>query len=289
MHILTVCTRRTAGLDLWEDTAISQGFSPKILGLGDSRALGHESKHFGLKFVVLAQYLETLDKNDMCIVTDGFDVIFHNAQSLSAHLDHMPVEMLLFAAEAFENPDTGNPYPTRHLRLPFLNSGVYAGRAGTILKVLQPALANKNVLELDDQRYFTDYLFNNPGSIALDHECKLFVCMAGLEKQRDYEIKEGKLVVFGSSFPSVIHFQGFYKDTRLVKDLFPDNVRIHQLATSIHRFPTACKREVGDFLVSIGKLLPIPPKYAAHSSLILLFFVILLVLKLFFELGRRLL
>ena len=265
VHILTVCTRRTAGLDLWEDTAVSQGFTPKVLGLGDHRALGHESKHFGLKFVLLAQHLAKLEKNEMCIVTDGFDVLFHNAQSLGAHLEHMPQEMLLFAAEAYENPDTGNPYPTRHLRLPFLNSGVYAGRAGAILKVLEPALANPKVLELDDQRYYTKYLFENPGIIALDHECKLFVCMAGLEKQRDYEVKDGKLVVFGSSFPSVIHFQGFYKDTRLVKELYPENPRVILLAESIHRFPSACKREAGDLLVAVGKHLPVPPEYAVHA------------------------
>jgi hypothetical protein len=278
MHILTVCTRRTAGLDLWEDTAISQGFTPKILGLGDSRSLSHESKHFGLKFLLLAKHLETLDMNDMCLVTDGFDVIFHNAQSLSAHLDHMPPELLLFAAEAYENPDTGNPYPTRHLRMPFLNSGVYAGRAGAILKVLQPALTNPDILALDDQRYFTKYLFDNPGSIALDHECKLFVCMAGLEKQRDYEVKEGKLVVFGSSFPCVIHFQGFYKDTRIVKELFPHDSRVMLLADSIHRFPSACKREVGDLLVKTGSLLPVPPKYALHSALTLFIGAVLLAL-----------
>jgi hypothetical protein len=281
MHILTVCTRRTAGLDLWEDTAYSQGFTPKILGLGDLRALGHDSTHFGLKFLLLSQHLETLDKNDMCIVTDGFDVIFHNAQGLSAHLEHLPIEMLLFAAEAYENPDTGNPYPTRHLRLPFLNSGVYAGRAGTILKVLQPALANKNVLELDDQRYFTNYLFENPGSIALDHECKLFVCMAGLERQRDYDVKEGKLVLFGSSFPKVIHFQGFYKDTSVIRELFPGNARISLLANSIHRFPSACKREVGDYIASLGKHLPVPHKYAVHSVLFVCVCLLVLILQLF--------
>jgi hypothetical protein len=60
LKVITVCTKQTAGLDLWEKTLRKQHFIPTILGLGDSRSLGHESKEFGLKFVLLAQHLRTL-------------------------------------------------------------------------------------------------------------------------------------------------------------------------------------------------------------------------------------
>jgi hypothetical protein len=181
--------------------------------------------------------------------------------------------MLAFAGDVFENPDQGGPYKTRHLRIPYLNSGVYAGRAGAILDVLDAALNQKDPFDLDDQRYFTQYMFSNPQRIFIDHECKIFVCMAGLES-RDYSVNEGKLIVFGSSQPSVIHFQGYYKDTSIVKDLYPGNIRIQALARHLHRFPGACSREIGDYakrtVLRIGSNLPVPPKYSVHAAILVL-------------------
>jgi hypothetical protein len=280
MHLLTVCNKRTLGLDLWEDTARLQGLVPKVLGIGDKRDLGHESKRFGLKFVLLAQHLRTLDASELCLVTDGYDVVFHNCSNLQAVLEHLPPHMLAFAGDVFENPDKGGPYTTRHLRVPYLNSGVYAGRAGTILEVLDAALRQKDPFDLDDQRYFTQYMFANPQRIFIDHECKVFVCMAGLES-RDYAVKEGKLVVFGSSYPSVIHFQGYYKDTSILKDLYPADKRVQALAKHLHRFPGACSREIGDYakrvVTRIGSNLPVPPKYSIHAAILVLVLTLLLI------------
>jgi hypothetical protein len=281
MHLITVCNRRTLGLDLWEETAKLQGFIPTILGLGDKRDLGHESKRFGLKFVLLAQHLRTLDASDLCLVTDGYDVIFHNCISLHSILEQIPTHMLAFAGDVYENPDQGGPYKTRHLRIPYLNSGVYAGRAGTILDVLDAALHQADPFDLDDQRYFTQYMFANPQRIIVDHECKVFVCMAGLEA-RDYSVKDGKLVVFGTSTPSVIHFQGYYKDTTIVKELYPDNKRVQALAKHLHRFPGQCMRELGDtakVLVNrVSSNLPVPKEYAIQTSIAIILLCLLLVL-----------
>ena len=279
MHLITVCNKRTLGLDLWEDTARAQGYAPTVLGIGDTRQLGHESVQFGLKFVLLAAHLQTLDPNALCLVTDGFDVVFHHCAELTSTLEQIS-EQLVFAGDVYENPDQGGAYVTKHLRVPYLNSGVYAGRARTILKVLEPALALPNPLDLDDQRYFTQYMFAHPGTIHIDHMCKVFVCMAGLEK-RDYEIQEGRLVVFGQSRPSVIHFQGYYKDTSLVKLLYPDNPRIIALAQSLYRNPSACQRELGDAVKALGVQLPVPSQYAVRAGAVSIFIVLLLTLALF--------
>jgi len=278
MHLITVCNKRTLGLDLWEETARAQGLIPTILGLGDNRNIGHESLQFGLKFILLAAHLRTLDPSALCLVTDGFDVVFHHCAELKSTLEQI-TEQIVFAGDVYENPDQGGPYVTKHLRIPYLNSGVYAGRAKTILNVLEPALSLPNPLDLDDQRYFVQYMFAHPGVIHIDHTCKVFVCMAGLEK-RDYDVQEGRLIVFGQSRPSVIHFQGYYKDTSIVKLLYPNDLRIIALAKSVYRNPGACQRELGDAIKALGTALPVPKTHAvslgAGVVIIVLFLTILL-------------
>lgn len=272
LKVITVCNKRTAGLDLWEKTLRAQHFIPTILGLGNERAIGHESKEFGLKFILLAQHLQTLHPDQLCLVTDGFDVIFHNASQLHKNLQALPKDKLLFAADVYENPDQGYPYKTKHLRVPYLNSGVYAGTAQMILSVLEPALRMSNPYSIDDQRYFVQYMFKNPYSILIDHGCQLFVCMAGLERNRDYEIKHGILHVFDQATPSVIHFQGFYKDTSWVKEIYEDK-EVRDLAIVLHKNPSACQRQLNDSLLHYGTLF-LPRKYAVHGSILVILLVV---------------
>lgn len=276
LAVITVCNKRTPGLDLWEKTLRAQNFTPTILGLGNSRALGHQNGEFGLKFVLLAEHLRTLAPEQLCLVTDGFDVIFHNTKNLVENLRSLPKEKLLFAADVYENPDQGYPYKTKHLRIPYLNSGIYAGTAETILKVLTPALLLPNPYAVDDQRYFVQYMFKNPHEILIDHGCQLFVCMAGLERKRDFEIKNSVLHVFDQATPSVIHFQGFYKDTSWIKEIYLD-VKIQALAQKLYRNPNACQRQLGDSLVFIGSSLA-PKQYAIYVSTVFLVLVLLFLL-----------
>ena len=270
MHLITVCNKRCAGLDLWEKTARLNSLVPIILGLDDKRQLGHESQKFGLKFILLANYLQTLPPQDLCLITDGFDVIFHKADTLGDRLmKSLPSHQLLFAADVYENPDQGFPYKTAFLKAPYLNSGVYAGTASTILAVLRQALekSESETLSLDDQRYFTEYMFQNPGVIIIDHACHFFACTAGLEYQKDFYVMDDKLIVLGG-MPSVLHFQGFSKDTRIIEQLYNDS-EIRRLGKMIMRMPPKWKKALGDSLVSLGALVPVEKQYRVYAGAIL--------------------
>ena len=277
MKVITVCNKRNAGLDLWEKTARQENFTPIILGLDDTRELGHDSQKFGLKFILLAQYLSTLPSDELCLVTDGFDVIFYNCAGLETQLDALHPATLLFAGDVYENPDQGLPYSTKHFRVPYLNSGVYAGRASTISAVLKPALQKQynETMALDDQRYFTQYMFSNPGVIFIDNECKFFACLAGLEYKKDFYAEEGKFKVFSQS-PCVIHFQGFYKDTRIINDLLLDQ-ETKNLGRKLLRLPSPWGKPIGDFLVKLGSFFPVNKNHFLHAGIccVLLFLLAL--------------
>jgi hypothetical protein len=282
MHLITVCNKRTPGLDLWEKTAKLNSFQPVILGLKDSRELGHETQHFGLKFLLLAKYLQTLPPQDTCLITDGFDVIFYNALDLEGKLQALPNHQLLFAADVYENPDQGLPYKTQFYRAPYLNSGVYAGKAAAILHVIQNVLDmdEDSALKLDDQRYFTEYMFNHPGELLIDHGCYFFACTAGLEYKKDFYMKEGNLIVLGN-LPRVLHFQGFFKDTRIVDEMYSDP-EIKQLGKKLLRMPSKWGKFIGDTFVKLGGSLGVDKQYRVHAGAclsILLLISLLVALK----------
>jgi hypothetical protein len=275
-----VCNKRCPGLDLWEKTARLNSLTPIVLGLKDTRELGHESERFGLKFILLADYLRQLNPSEMCLVTDGFDVIFYQCELLERRLiEAIHPSELLFAADVFENPDQGGPYKTRQFRAPYLNSGVYAGRAGVILAVLQQAFrgSETDTLKLDDQRYFTQYMFKNPGVIRIDHACEHFACTAGLEYGKDFYVEKSRLTVL-SHHPCVLHFQGFYKDTRIINELFQDK-DIQLLGKKLLRRPSPLGKAVGDTLVTIGSYVPVDKNHRIFSGLILSALLFLLLLK----------
>jgi hypothetical protein len=290
MKLITVCNKRCPGLDLWELTAKLQNITPVILGLNDNRPLGHESQNFGLKFILLAEYLSTLSPSEVCLVTDGFDVIFYGCEEIEQRLEKAILpNQILFAADVYENPDQGLPYQTQHYRVPYLNSGVYAGRARTILAALQSALQKQegDTLALDDQRYYTEYMFSNPGSIVIDHMCEHFACTAGLEYKKDFYVIQSplgnpKLKVFSHS-PCVLHFQGFHKDTRIVNELYINNTTVKNLGKKLLRLPSKWGKAFGDSLVQLGSYFPVSKQYRVHTGAIITFFLLFLLLAKTFE------
>jgi len=231
MHLLTVVNKHHPGLDLWKRSAEKVGLVPTILWAPSSSKIGHESTWFGQKFVTLNNHLQTLHEDDLCLVTDGFDVMFLENPEEDIKRIGAP---LLFAAELYENPDKGWPYKGDH-RFKYLNAGIYAGTVKEIRLALKRALSLDDVLRLDDQRYFTQYYFSS-GRIVLDHDARVFACLAGT----DYFVG-----------PKVLHFQGFYKNTKPVC-AFVD-AELCLLASKLHRVPTVLT-PLWDVITTLGAI-----------------------------------
>ena len=192
LHHLVVATRHKPGLDLLLLSARSFGYRSTVLGRNDSRPLGHWDKAFGLKLLLIRDAVAALPPRDWVIFTDAYDALFQRpAVDLVAALEAREAvdaaHALIFTAETYEWPDSGRPYTTRGAyRLPFLNSGVYAGRAANLLA----SLSDGFTLETDDQRFFTTQYFDKSGKkpgVAIDHGAKFFVCLAGLDRG-EYEL-----------------------------------------------------------------------------------------------------
>ena len=228
LHHLVVATKRRPGLDLLLLSASQQGYRTTVLGANESRPLGHWAQAFGLKMILMRDAVAALPPDDWVLFTDAYDVIFQRpAAELVGALEawearaggpNRSAPRLLFTAEVYEWPDVGLPYATRHLRLPFLNSGVYAGRAGAVLRAVDSGGYD---LGTDDQRFFTGHYFAQaPVAVELDHAAALFACLAGLTGAQFSLVGGGgggggaALVVpapgdgVAGAAPHVLHFNG---------------------------------------------------------------------------------
>jgi hypothetical protein len=120
-------------------------------------------------------------------------------------------------------------------------------------------------------------MFSNPGIIRIDHECKYFACLAGLEYKKDFFAEGNKFRVFANT-PCVIHFQGFHKDTRVINDLFKDK-ELRALGKKLLRLPSPLGKFLGDSLVKLGSYMPVDKKYFVHSGVCLLLMILILAVK----------
>jgi len=228
LHHLVVATKRRPGLDLLLLSASQLGYRTTVLGANETRPLGHWSQAFGLKMMLMRDAVAALPPDDWVLFTDAYDVIFQ--RSATELLDALQAwearsggpnrsaPRLLFTAEVYEWPDVGLPYATRHLRLPFLNSGVYAGRAAAVLRAVDSGGYD---LRTDDQRFFTgQYFAQAPVAVELDHAAAVFACLAGL-REAQFSLAGGgsggggaPLLVpapgegVAGSVPHVLHFNG---------------------------------------------------------------------------------
>lgn len=182
---------------------------------------------FGLKMTLVKEAVELLPPRDWVLFTDAYDVVFARpAPELLAALEAWetaapPGMDLLFGAEKFEWPDENLPgYATRETAsYPYLNSGVYAGRAAAVLA----AVSSGYDISTNDQRFFTEMLVgsatkqraNSETHLLLDKDQSIFANFAGTQAAADWVI-DGSRVTFKNdatvhSLPFVLHFNSVGK------------------------------------------------------------------------------
>lgn len=219
MKFITVSNKPHPGLELYKASAKRCGIHPIILGMGDSRKLGHGSGYFGVKLDYVLQYLNSVeDKDELILFTDAWDIVFVDSAELIERKARYLLQggaLAVFAAEKYESPKTSYPYVIDKYSkdFPYLNSGAYVGKAKNLLLLLKrfstwPKLQQDKT---DDQEYFISEYFatNTPRSIVLDHSSFLFACML----HSNAIVLKGKVVMPHShTLPSILHFQGYEKN-----------------------------------------------------------------------------
>lgn len=178
---LTVADKPHQGLDILLESARRCNVQTRVLGLGSQEPVGH-GKGFGFKLRLVKKELSLLPPLQIVMFTDAYDVLFHNSPSMQGLIDYFNSNpsTVLFAAEKAKWPDKDEFYPVPLQNpFPYLNSGVYAGRAIDLLELLQEPFDTTT----DDQRYFVKQYISQKGRVKLllDHTAKYFACFYGVQ------------------------------------------------------------------------------------------------------------
>jgi hypothetical protein len=192
---LTVSNKPHPGLDALRLSSLKYGVQTRVLGMGSATAIGHGGFGFGLKLSLLHRELRVLPPETIVLFTDAFDVLIQRELASLETWCESNSQKVLFAAETSKWPCKELMYPSPlHFPYPYLNSGVFCGKASAILDLLDSA---EYTDKTDDQEYYTRLLLQK-NSIVLDHQAEFFQCLVGVNE---------KDLTFGDKL-QVQHFDG---------------------------------------------------------------------------------
>ena len=208
----TVATEDSPELGRLLDSALRYGFAIEPLGLGRPRRGGDVARRpgGGQKIDLLRPALAKLPPERPVLFVDGYDtIVTRHARDILSAWREVAGEAPLFAAEVFCRPDAAAagryPAPPHDSPYRFLNSGAFIGRAGDLLRIVGPEVADDD----DDQGYYTERFLSGEQDMTLDHGCRLFQCLNGALAH--VRADEGRGMLYNhrlESWPAVVHANG---------------------------------------------------------------------------------
>lgn len=209
---ITVSNKPHPGLDALLVSCKKFEFETRVLGMGSKTPIGHKTGGFGLKLELLKKELELLPPEQLVLFTDAYDVIVqHSLAELEQWFqDAENTNTVLFAAESSKWPlEIDNLFypPPLNFPMPYLNSGVFAGRARSILGLLQEPFTSTT----DDQGYYSKQFLSGKSCIKLDHRAQFFQCMVGLDakqilvKEKSLEFLHDSGIEKWTARPAILH------------------------------------------------------------------------------------
>ncbi len=172
-------------------------------------------KNLACKLDWLEEALSRLERRDLIVCTDSYDVLYAGTEQDIARAFHELGGEIVFAAERWYShqeiqlkhvfDSLPAPFPYR-----YLNSGTLAGYAGAILDMLGAIAEQRQVYpnKGNDQWFIGKYFCEHPAAIKLDYECRLFWCTAG-EWEAVHSLamfENGRLRNASTGcYPSVVH------------------------------------------------------------------------------------
>ena len=209
LSAFTVATEHRPELERLLASGRRYGIEIEPLGLGQPWRGGDMAAGTGggQKINLLRPALAALPPDRPVLFVDGYDtIVTRHAEDLLAAWKRLGGGAV-FAAEAYCWPDTDRAehYPEVDTPYRFLNSGVFLGQAGELLRILEGRVADSD----DDQRYYTGQFLSGRHAMRLDYGCELFQCLNGA--LGDVQADPGRGMLFNrrtESWPAVIHANG---------------------------------------------------------------------------------
>ena len=223
IHYITVSTKETPDLQRLVKSAKKYGWNLEVLGLElNTTNLGHSNNaKFGMKLRYPKTYIKDKNPEDIIVFSDAWDVVVSNTPELLLEKYATFKKDIVFSAENVCWPDGSREkeYDTQNEAFPYLNSGGYVGRLGTIRELLE----NYKDDEIDDQRFWTNMYFKHRDKIVLDTKAEIFLSMHDVNPS-DFQFTDGIFTYKETNTtPVLVHGNGTSKG---LLEIFTKNLQI---------------------------------------------------------------
>ena len=213
LYYITVSTQPHEILDRIKQKLDQQNETIYVLGEQENRAIGwNSSGNFGVKLKEVRDFLMRSDvaEDDIILFTDAYDVIYYGNRDeiVRRYLEFS--KPIVFGCETTCNPVPAYAqfYANKDREFPFLNSGLFIGRAWALRKCISSYSYNDRD---DDQAFWTvQFLETNKNLIELDYSNRLFLNTYGVDLAL-VKVGDGFCEYKGSR-PMFVHVNGPDKD-----------------------------------------------------------------------------
>lgn len=205
LHVYTVATERTPGLEALAASCHRRGLGLHVLGLGNLW------QGFGNKYLWTAEYLalQRLPDDDVMVFVDAYDVLaLADEAEILAKFEATGARIVYTAEKVcYPDADLAERFPPSATPFRFLNSGGAVGRVGDMRAMIAAiGFATTD----DDQRAITRYFLDHPGAIALDTRCAFFLPLfAVTDDELALDKGEGRVTLLATGErPCFLHGNG---------------------------------------------------------------------------------
>jgi hypothetical protein len=209
LHYITVATKPHEILNRIREKVTMQSENITILGEQENRSIGWNSTgNFGVKLKEVRDFLmrDDVSDNDIVLFTDAYDVIYYGTRDEIIRRYLTFSKPIVFGCETTCNPIPAYEkyYTNKSCEFPFLNSGLFIGRADALRTCIRDYKYNDKD---DDQAFWTvRFLETNKDLITLDYENRLFLNTYGVDLSL---IKfEGGSCEYKGATPLFVHVNG---------------------------------------------------------------------------------
>jgi len=241
LHVITVATESKYYFPYLQDTCKKNGTNLQVLGYGE------KWKGFNWRFKLIQEYLNTINKNDIVCVIDGYDVICTRNLSTLVDTFNSITERekckLIAGYDILKYSSIMNkifvPLKFGKSKNTSLNAGTYISKAEDLKDIISVILKLNNDDKADDQILLTKYANTYNGDIYIDTKNELFLTLDNPFKEIDNIIKiEPDGIVYNNNKPYFLHGPGCtYLDNTLQKMGHNLNTKISkQLASDKYWF-----------------------------------------------------
>lgn len=208
LHIITVATKNTQGLQQLRDSCDENGLDLTVLGMG----MVYPGN--GLKLILIDEFLKTVHKNDIVLFVDAYDVLILADEKTILKKFYAKNTPVIVSAETFCYPLLlrDEEFPPSPTPFRFINTGSIMGYVRDlkqILRDMKPLIPN-----IDDQGQVAEFFLKNKHRFFLDYHADLFLTLHNVSKDSlkvNKKARKVKCLLTGST-PLLVHGNGNGKD-----------------------------------------------------------------------------